>query len=162
MAMKTNRHRTLHRHCTHCGQLFAVNPRLGKRHRYCSEPECARASHRASHKKWQDQGDYKLHYTSEDNVERVRSWRQRHPEYWKRKRRPKRLSNAKFALTEDFSSILRYVALQDSIDTRLALEIGIISRLCGVALQDTIAKEIRRLIIRGHAILRNKPARASR
>jgi hypothetical protein len=72
MAMKTNRHRTLHRHCAHCGQFSAVKPRLDKRHRYCSEPECTRASHRASHKKWQDQGDYKLHYTSEDNVERGR------------------------------------------------------------------------------------------
>ena len=54
---------------------------------------------------------------------------------------------------------MRYVALQDTIDTRLALEIGIISQLTGAALQDTIAKEIRRLMLRGYAILRRTPAR---
>jgi len=42
------------------------------------------------------------------------------------------------------------------IDTHLALKIGIISHLSGATLQDTIAKEMRRLTLLGHAILRGK------
>lgn len=42
------------------------------------------------------------------------------------------------------------------IDARLALEIGIISEISGAALQDTIAKEIDRLTMRGYAILRGE------
>jgi hypothetical protein len=45
------------------------------------------------------------------------------------------------------------------IDTHLALKIGIISELSGATLQDTIAKEIRRLMLRGYAILRRTPTR---
>ncbi len=45
------------------------------------------------------------------------------------------------------------------IDTHLALTIGIISDLTGATLQDTIAKEIRRLMLRGYAILRRIPTR---
>ena len=45
------------------------------------------------------------------------------------------------------------------IDTHLALKIGVISELSGATLQDTIAKEIRRLMLRGYAILRRTPTR---
>jgi hypothetical protein len=160
MVMKTKNHQITTRHCAHCGQCFDVNPRLGKLHRYCSEPACAQASHRASHKKWLKRNGKMTYNTAQDNVDHVRNWRRRNPEYWKRKRPSKRLKNANFVLTDGLSAVLRYVALQDTIDTRLALEIGIISRISGGALQDTIAMEIRRLIVHGNAILRNKPVSA--
>ncbi|MEN9661768.1 MAG: hypothetical protein RL324_717 [Verrucomicrobiota bacterium] len=62
-------------------------------------------------------------------------------------------------LTPALAEVMRYVALQDTIDTRFALEIGLIAEVSGAALQDTIAKEIRRLIMRGYAILRGKPSK---
>jgi hypothetical protein len=65
-----------------------------------------------------------------------------------------------FELTKALAAAVRYVALQDTIDTRFALEIGLISRVSGVALQDTIAKEIHRLTLRGYAILRGKSGRS--
>ncbi|HWZ95329.1 MAG TPA: hypothetical protein VNW30_09060 [Opitutaceae bacterium] len=159
--MKTKNHQITTRLCAHCGQSFDVNPRLGNRHRYCSKTECARVSHCVAQKKFWKNGDYRSHYTSKDNVNDVRSWRQRNPEYWKRKRPSKRLKNANFVLTKDLSAALRYVALYDTIDTRLALEIGLIPRRTDHALYDTIAKEVLRLIMRGYVIFHNKPDKAA-
>jgi hypothetical protein len=161
MVMKTKNHLITTRHCTYCGQCFDVNPRLGKRHRYCSKTECARVSHCVAQQKFSKNGGYGSHYTSKDNVNDVRSWRQRNPGYWKRKRRSKQPKAVKFVLTKDLSAALRYVALYDTIDTRLALEIGLIPRRTDHALYDTIAKEVLRLIMRGYVIFHNKPARAT-
>jgi hypothetical protein len=157
MVMRTKNHQITTRDCAHCGQCFDVNPRLGKLHRYCSKRACARASHRAAQKKWLKQKGGKDYFTFEKNANHVRSWRQQNPGYWKRKRPSKRRKTANFVLTKDLSAALRYVALHDTIDTRLALEIGIISRITGAALHDTIAKEILRLIMRGYVIFHKKP-----
>ena len=158
--MKTSDHRNQTRCCAHCGQQFAVNPRLGKRHRFCSQPLCAQASRQVAQKKWLRKNGGKIYFSGQENTDRVRNWRDRHPRYWKRKHRCEDVGKAAFKLTKTLAAILRYVALQDTIDTRLALEIGIISELSGAALQDTIAKEIRRLMLRGYAILRRKPVRS--
>ena len=91
-----------------------------------------------------------------DNTDRVRTWRDQHPRYWRRKSRIQRSKRNGFVLTKRLSSVLRYVALQDTIDTHLALKIGIISHVSGATLQDTIARELRRLMLRRHAILRGR------
>lgn len=160
MVMKTHRHRTRSRACAHCGQRFVVNPRLGKRHRFCSNLECARASRKAARKKWLKKNGGQRYFDGSQNIERVQGWRREHPRYWKRIRASTRSRCNGFTLTKELAATLRYVALQDTIDTRLALEIGIISQLSGAALQDTIAKEVRRLMLRGYAILRRNPARS--
>jgi hypothetical protein len=51
--------------------------------------------------------------------------------------------------------MMREFALQDTIDTQFYLWAGLISYLSGSALQDTIAKEMRRFMIQGRGILRN-------
>ncbi len=158
--MKTHRHRNHTRRCAHCGLPFAINPRLGKRHRFCTKPECAQASRRKARKNWLRKNGGKAYYLGKNNNDRVRGWRRSHPRYWKRKGASARSRSSGFTLTKQLAAAMRYVALQDTIDTRLALEIGIISQLSGAALQDTIAKEIRRLMLRGYAILRRTPARA--
>ncbi len=38
--------------CAHCKQLFRPDPRNVKRQKYCSQPECRKASKAASQKKW--------------------------------------------------------------------------------------------------------------
>ena len=43
-AMKAKKRKPVLRHCAHCGQPFAVDPRVGKLHRYCSAPASAKAS----------------------------------------------------------------------------------------------------------------------
>jgi hypothetical protein len=148
MVMKTNHHRISTRRCAHCGQPFDVNPRIGRRQRYCSKPNCVRASRRASQKKWLKQLANRDHFKGRENVDRVRDWRKAHPAYWQKKGRLPGLN-----IKKEMASILREVALQDSIDTHLALLIGLISHLSNLALQDTIAFEIRRLMLLGHGIL---------
>jgi hypothetical protein len=148
------RHPKQTRRCTNCGRRFPINPRVGKRHRYCSAPACAHASKVAARKRWLRKNGGRRYFNGNQNTERVRTWREQNPRYWQRDTRVKRSCRTNFKLSKSLGAALRYVALQDMIDTHLALEIGIISQISGTALQDTIAKEIRRLTLRGYAILR--------
>ena len=148
------------RSCAHCGRRFVVNPRVGKRHRFCSHPACARASRRVAQQKWLkhwlEQSGGEPYFSGETNAENVRAWRARHPQYWKRTDGRKRRPRAALRLTGRLKSAMTCVALQDTIAPRLALEIGIISRLSGATLQDAIAGEIRATMLRGYAILHGK------
>ena len=142
--------------CAHCGHRFNINPRVGSRHRYCTKPDCVRISRATARKRWLRKNGGRRYFDRTDNTERVRTWRNKHPGYWRRESRVQRSRHHKFKLTKRLATALRYVALQDSIDTHLALKIGLISALSGATLQDAIAKELRRLMLRGHAILRGK------
>jgi hypothetical protein len=144
------------RPCAHCGDRFNINPRVGTRHRFCAKPECMRASRVHARKRWLRKNGGRKYFGGKQNTDRVRTWRNRHPRYWRRKTRLRRVKLSGFVLTRRLSSMLRYVALQDTIDTHLALKIGIISHLSGATLQDTIAREMKRLMMRGNAILRGR------
>ena len=133
----------------------AINPRVGKRHRFCAKAECIKTSRLVARKRWLRKGG-RQYFGGSVDTQRVRTWRQMNPKYWRRRSRIRRRRRSDYVLTKRLAATLRYVALQDLIDTHLALKIGIISELTGAALQDTIAKEIRRLMLRGHAILRGK------
>ncbi len=154
--VKTGHGRKPLRSRAYCGRPFVVNPRLGKRHRFCSRQACARASRRAAQQKWIKRSAGMDHFCGWGNVARVQAWREAHPYYWKRTRRHRGVPSGKFRLTRKLAAVLRCAALQDTIVTRLALEIGMISRLSGVALQDAIAMEIRATMLRGYAILRGQ------
>lgn len=153
-----NRPHNQTRRCAHCGQAFVIDPRVGSRHRFCPKPECHRASHSIAQKKWLQKNGGKDYFSGATSLSRVRDWRQKHPQYWRKKTDQENgVSGA--IISKKLATVLRYVALQDTIDTNLALKIGIVSHLTGSALQDTIAKEIRRLMLRGHAILRGEVPR---
>lgn len=51
------------------------------------------------------------------------------------------------------ADVVREFALQDMMDTHFSLVVGVISYLTRSALQDTIASEMRRLMLLGHGIL---------
>jgi hypothetical protein len=102
-----------------------VNPRLGKRHRYCAEPACARASRAAAQKKWLSKNGGKAYFTGEVHADRVRRWREHHPRYWQKEHPAKLTLPPETTLPKKLSAALRYVALQETIDTRFALEIGL-------------------------------------
>ena len=157
--MKNKHHKRRTRNCTHCGTSFAVNPRLGKRHRYCSKPECVKASRRASVKRWLKRNGGPGYFLGQHAKDRVRDWRRDHPRYWRRAERTKIRAGGRMVVTKQLAAALRYVALQNTIDPHLALGIGIISQLTGGALQNSIAAEIRRLMLRGYAILRGQSVR---
>lgn len=154
-----NNHHEPTRRCAHCGHHFHINPRVGRRHRFCTKPECVRVSRARARRRWLKKNGGRKYFKGGENTERVRAWRKRNPHYWRRETRVRNLKRNGFRLSKRLAAALRFVALQDSIDANLALKIGIISELSGAALQDSIAKELRRLILRGHAILRGKTHR---
>jgi hypothetical protein len=146
--MKGRRRKNIFRPCAHCGRRFLVNPRAGRRQRFCSEPECRRASHLQADKKWRRSRKGREYFKGWVNADHVRTWREEHPEYWRRRLRLDGLTG-----DEPLASALRELALQDSIDTPLSLVIGLIADRLNLALQDTIAFELRRLMLLGHGIL---------
>ena len=79
---------------------------------------------------------------------RVQLWRNAHPAYWRRKRRIGR-----YEVRGKLADVVRDFALRDMIDTHFSLVVGLVSYLTKSALQDTIASEIRRLMLLGHGIL---------
>ena len=148
------------RRCVLCDRSFAINPRVGKRHRFCSRPACAKASRRAAQrqwlKKWQQEHGGESYFAGQKSLGNTPARPARHPDCKKRTRRSKGARCGRFRLTSKLAAVVRSVALQDTIDTVLALQIGLISRLTGAALQDTIARKMRALILRGNAILQGQ------
>ncbi len=70
------------------------------------------------------------------------------PGYWRRKQRVGR-----YEVRGKFADLIREFALHDMIDAQFSLVVGLISYLSKTALHDTIASELRRLILIGHGIL---------
>lgn len=78
----------------------------------------------------------------------MQQWRDMHPGYWRRKVRLGR-----YVMRGKLAEVIREFALQDMIDTHFSLVVGLVSYLAQSALQDTIASEMRRLMLLGHGIL---------
>ena len=91
----------------------------------------------------------------------MKNWRAEHPGYSRRrsantaalgeKHRDLAAVLAEFALRDSCP------ALQDSWPPQLVAIVGIIARLRGDALQDTIARDLREIMVAGHAILHALP-----
>jgi len=124
--MKIHSHGKVFRRCAHCGQPFIVNPRLGRRHRYCSHPACMRASRTAAQKKWLKKNGGNAYFAGEINADRVRKWRKRHPAYWQTRSFGHLRLRRTMGLSPRLAANLRYVALQDTIDTLFALKIALL------------------------------------
>lgn len=141
--------RRKHRHCRHCGRLFPVNPRVGALHRYCSRPECARASHHQAQGKWRRSPKGRDYFQGRVNGYHVQQWRDLHPDY---SRQPVSFGRA-------LAAALRVGQMAAAREDYLAFGVGLVAQLSNLALQDTIDLEIRRLILQGHALLKQFRAR---
>ena len=65
--------------CCHCGSLYRPDCRNHTKQRYCSKPDCRKASKAESQQKWvRKNPDY---FCSTQNVFRVQQWRKKHPGY---------------------------------------------------------------------------------
>lgn len=142
--MKGPQKKKVFRRCAHCGRAFAVEPRVGRRHRFCSRPECAHASHLRAQRKWRRSPAGRDYYRDGESTLRVREWRRAHPGRGRRRDR---------ALPGPLAAVLREFASQDSMDPLLALLIGLVAERTNLAQQDAMAIALRQLILRGHAIL---------
>ena len=86
---------------------------------------------------------------------RVREWRIANPGYWRRKKTVSVGGGA-----SDLAAVLRVFALQDTCGAlqdswppQVVALVGIIARLGGDALQETIARDLREIMVSGNAIL---------
>lgn len=107
--------------------------------------------------KWKLEHEGKSYFTGKENCTHVRNWRAETPKYWRRLKRAKCAQRPQFRLIQYRLSAMRFVALQDTIDTFFTLGTDLIAHLpggVGVALQDTMARKLRRARLRGHEILR--------
>jgi len=146
------------RNCLHCNELFYADYRNLRHQRYCSKPQCRKASKKASQEKYLSSKKGIGYFKGVSNVNRVREWRTSHPGYWKVKRDLTLKALQEDCISQpvsnqsDTCNLVR-AALQDLCVTQPALIIGLISSLTGNALQDDIAETVHRFIDLGHDIL---------
>ncbi len=138
------------RKCKHCQTFFDPDPRSAGRQRYCSQPECRKASKANSQRRWQQQPPNRDYFTGPTHVERVRQWRKDNPGSWRRQRSraPEALQDAlepqeiqKQRLGESFGAEV----LQDAFFMQSTVFIGLIAHLSGLSLQDDIEATTRKL-----------------
>lgn len=72
--------------CLNCKEKQKSDPRNRGRQRYCSKPECRKASKAASQRRWTKKPENKSYFSGIENCQRVRLWRLAHPGYWRKKK----------------------------------------------------------------------------
>ena len=146
------------RKCLHCHALFRPDPRNVRHQKYCSEPECHKASKAASQRRWLNKAANQNYFSGPENVQRVQAWRQAHPGYWRLRSvitdsALQEDSLAQALETHEKSDVLVNTTLQDLLNQQSLVLIGLIAHLSDSALQDDIAEMGRRLIGLGGDIL---------
>ena len=123
------------RRCVCCRQLFFPDARSRHRQEFCSRPACRKASRVLSQLRWRTKPENQDYWRGSQQVERVRGWRETHPEYWKR-------------VAREGSS-----TLQDDCVPKNPLLVGLVATIARSTLQDDIVAACRRLVTKGRAIL---------
>jgi len=146
------------RKCKHCKDFFIPDPKNAYHQKYCSEPDCKKASKAASQKRWRNKPENKNYFSGPDHVQRVRQWRKAHPGYWRKKTssNPNALQdvlNENAKQKQSVNTNLAKHALQDVLTHQQAVLIGLISQITGSELQDDIALTVGRMQQLGNDIL---------
>lgn len=148
--------------CPHCNESHRADPRNRGRQRYCSKPECRKASKAASQARWLAREENRDYFRGAHHCGRVKRWRQANPGYWRRpgKRAQAALQDSSNPQTADNEPVVPDVpdvahdALQDVCRAQTPLLVGIIASLTGEPLQESIVCTARMLVNRGEDILR--------
>jgi len=69
------------RRCAHCSVFFRPDPRNARHQKFCSKPECRKASKTVSQRRWRQKEENRHYFQSPDHVRRVQYWRKQHPGY---------------------------------------------------------------------------------
>ena len=144
--------------CLHCNEDYRCDPRKRGRQRYCSKPDCRRASKAASQRQWTSRPENQDYFRGTVNTERVRQWRITNPDYRRTKRSAPEGVLQEMVITQAIGNALvapsdLQIVLQDVCLSQPALLVGLISVLTGYGLQDDLAASIRKFISRGLDIL---------
>src|SRR5438105_2146139 len=119
--------------CWECGRKFLPDARVRRRQRYCRRARCVRASEVAARRRWNRKN--RSHFRGWENRFNVKQWRLRNPGYWRRKKRIGR-----YEMRGELARVVGECALQDLIDSRFSLVVGLVSHLIKSPLQDEIAR----------------------
>ena len=152
------------RKCLCCKLFFDLDYRNRERQRYCSEPECRRASKAASQATWLAQPQNKNYFRDPVHVARVQAWRASHPGYSRAKRaKPVALQDSligqvpdlieECAIRGEIAAAPGGCALQDLLNAPSPVLAGLIAHLFEVTLQEDIAATTRRLVQLGHDVI---------
>jgi len=134
-------------------------PHSGNRwhQKYCVKPGCRKARKAQSQRRWLEKEANRDYFRGLSNVERVRQWRRKNPQYWKR--------SAKGSGTlQDLVSIqavekqvvvetTSQAPLQDLVSKQDPLLLGLITQLIDTPLQDRVEQTTLRLISQGLSFL---------
>jgi hypothetical protein len=144
------------RKCRNCHKLFRPDSRNHAKQKYCSEPECRKASKAAAQKRWQGKEENRDYFKGEVNVKRVQEWRNKNPGYWRRANNALQdHSSVKRTVGQEYMAKLTEPALQDLITAQRAVLVGLIATFTGDTLQDNIASTARNMQQLGNDILQS-------
>ena len=73
------------RKCLCCQEFYRADHRNLRHQRYCSKAACRKESKAQSQRRWQQRPENQDYFRGPENCERVKSWRKRHPGYWRKK-----------------------------------------------------------------------------
>jgi len=159
------------RKCRCCSEFFFPDYRNRDRQHYCGKPGCHHASKLASQRRWFRQPANRDYFRGPKEVERVRTWRQAHPGYWKKKpaaQQPTQVSSpqevAKTTWVQSSCNVpcSSPGTLQDFCLAQDPGFIGLLSMITGRTLPDDIAATARRVVEQGQNILgRGVPEQAN-
>ena len=141
------------RKCLHCHDFFRPDQRNVKTQKYCSQPECRKASKAASQRRWLAKEENQNYFRGADNVARVQQWRQDHPKYWQRSKPLQDHSISELTEHQDVTMRFTGNALQDLLSDYHTVFLGLLAQLSGSALQDEIVATGRRMQQLGQDIL---------
>lgn len=134
--------RSRRRKCKHCRELFIPDHRNRNKQRYCSKPECRKASKAASQEKWLQKKENKNYFRSPENVSRVQAWREINPGY-RHKQQSRRNAlqdhcsvNSKGKQKDKLK--LTKGPLQDLLTSYPSVLVGLLAHFSGSLLQDDI------------------------
>lgn len=143
--------------CRNCRTLFIPDPRNHKSQLFCTEPECRKASKKASQEKWLSKPENQDYFKGPENVKRVQKWRQKHPGYSKRDKKPQALQDLLTGQLPETKSNSVEFALQDLLKRQPIVIIGLIAHFTQLTLQDDIASFLLRMEKYGQDILCPQP-----
>jgi hypothetical protein len=145
------------RKCKSCLKLFRPDPRSCDRQQYCSAPLCRGASKAASQARWLAKPENQDYFRHPLHVARVREWRTRHVDYWRKSPVPSiALQDVRMAQPIDCVDKTSNPArspLQEIVTAQPVVLLGLIAHLVGTPLQDDIVRATRRLLRMGQDIL---------
>lgn len=137
--------------CCCCQELFNPDFRNAHQQKYCSKPECRKASKRASNQKWRAKPENENYFRGPQAVARVQEAQKLHPEYRARQKAKRQAALQDICSAQvlestqenDISTVPpaspAKAALQDICTAQPHVFIGLIAHFFDAALQDEIA-----------------------